>query len=68
MLIDSRQKVILRKLSVSESNEVTELRANVSSLWKALRELESEVRESFDIHAAIENHEHQVEQFEIDDY
>jgi hypothetical protein len=46
--------------SVSDSSDLTELRDSVSKLWKALRELESEVRESFDIHAAIENHEHQV--------
>lgn len=46
--------------SVSETSDLAELRDSVSKLWKALRELESEVRESFDIHAAIENHEHQV--------
>nr|CAH0110140.1 unnamed protein product [Daphnia galeata] len=49
-----------RAVPVSDSSDLTELRDSVSKLWKALRELESEVRESFDIHAAIENHEHQV--------
>lgn len=53
-------------MSVSEPNDLEGLRANVSALWKALRELESEVRESFDIHAAIENHEHQVYIFAIE--
>ena len=37
-----------------------ELRANISALWTALGELQSEVRESFDQHAAMENHEHLV--------
>ena len=46
--------------SVSDSSDLAELRDSVSKLWKALRELESEVRESFDLHAVIENHEHQV--------
>lgn len=48
-------------LSVSESNDLASLQANVSALWKAFRELQSEVHESFDIHTAMENHEHQVE-------
>lgn len=48
------------KVDKNEVGDIGELRANISSLWAALKELQSEVREKFDIHTAIENHEHHV--------